>query len=106
MTQSVSSVGLNVKKLALGKLSDETVKEGYKYLKQIEAILNSAPKLVLTPAQRTMIEQLSSKFYTFIPHDFGRANIAKFIINSPERVKEKTDLIQSLVDINIVFKNS
>lgn len=35
------AVGFDPKKLPLGSLSDETVKEGYKYLREIEALLNS-----------------------------------------------------------------
>jgi hypothetical protein len=33
MVKQVSAVNYDIKKLPLGKLADETVKEGYKYLK-------------------------------------------------------------------------
>jgi hypothetical protein len=40
MEKAVVAVGFDPKKLPLGSLSDETVKEGYKYLREIEAVLN------------------------------------------------------------------
>jgi len=71
MEKSVVHVGYDPKKLPLDKLSDETVKQGYKYLCEIETILN-ASKSKLTPGQSSQLAQLSAKFYTYIPHNFGR----------------------------------
>jgi len=39
MEKAVADVGYDVKKLPLGQLSDDTVKEAYKYLREIEDIL-------------------------------------------------------------------
>jgi len=38
--QSVVQIGYDVKRLPLGQLSKETVLEGYKYLREIEKVLN------------------------------------------------------------------
>ena len=73
MEKSVSQAGYDVKKLPLGQLSEETVKEGYSYLRQIEAILNQIKKgKFKLSAKKAELSTLSGKFYTFIPHDFGR----------------------------------
>ena len=45
------------------------------------------------------LDVLSSRFYTFIPHNFGMAKMSQFVINTEEKLKEKLDLIQNLVDI-------
>ena len=39
--QTVIKAGYDVKKMPLGKLSESTIKEGYKYLSQIEDLLKS-----------------------------------------------------------------
>ena len=54
----------DVKKMPLGKLSKGQIAKGFDVLDDIEKELN---------ANRTAkLNELSSKFYTVIPHDFGR----------------------------------
>lgn len=91
--QSVVSIGYDIKRLPLGQLDKETVLEGYKYLREIEKVLSGKVKGDLA--------DLSSKFYTYIPHNFSMKHMSNFIINTLEKLKEKLDLIQNLVDINI-----
>lgn len=93
MEESVVKIGYDVKRLPLGELSSETVLKGYKILRNIE--------LCLAKKSKTSLEDLSSQFYTFIPHNFGMAKMSQFIINTPEKVKEKLELIQNLVDIQV-----
>ena len=85
MEKSVVASGYDPTKLPLGKLSDDTIKEGYKYLCQIEAILKAAKSL--TPSQKDLVSALSSKFYTFIPHNYGRDNMSKHIIDNMDKLK-------------------
>jgi poly [ADP-ribose] polymerase len=82
-----------VKRLPLGQLDRETVLEGYKYLSKIE--------LVLSGKDNGDLAELSSKFFTYIPHNFSMKNMSNFIIDTHAKLKEKLDLIQNLVDINI-----
>ena len=74
-----------MKRLPLGQLEKETVLEGYKYLSEIEKVLGGKAKGDLA--------ELSSKFYTYIPHNFSMKHMSNFIINTPEKLKEKLDLI-------------
>jgi poly [ADP-ribose] polymerase 2/3/4 len=67
--------------------------EGYKYLREIEKVLNKKAKGDLA--------DLSSKFYTFIPHDFGMKHMSNFTIKTHDMIKQKLDLIQNLIDIKI-----
>lgn len=52
--------------MPLGKISKMQIAKGFEVLEEIEDILKSE-KL-----NNKKINDLSSKFYTLIPHDFGR----------------------------------
>ena len=67
--------------------------EGYKYLREIEKVLNGKAKGDLA--------DLSSKFYTYIPHNFSMKHMSQFTIKTHEILKQKLDLIQNLIDIKI-----
>uniref|UniRef100_A0A7S3KSA1 Poly [ADP-ribose] polymerase n=1 Tax=Euplotes crassus TaxID=5936 RepID=A0A7S3KSA1_EUPCR len=93
--KSVVKIGLNVKKLPLGKLSEATLKEGYSYLKKIEN------ELAKKKSNSSKLSELSSEFYRHIPHDFGFKPMSQFIIKTQEMLKEKLGLVESLRDIKI-----
>jgi poly [ADP-ribose] polymerase len=92
----VIKIGFDVKRMPLGQLDKETVLEGYKYLREIEKVLNGKSKGDLA--------ELSSKFYTYIPHNFSMKHMSNFTIKTLEMLKEKIDLIQNLLDIKIAHK--
>ena len=72
---SVISVKVDVQKMPLGKLSKETVLKGYAILSNIEKELNGK-------SNAQVLANLSGDFYTNIPHNFGRMNMARFVIDS------------------------
>lgn len=90
---SMVSVKVDVKKMPLGELSKETVLEGYATLRSIEQ--------AITSGNRQQLELLSSRFYTVIPHNFGRQKLSLFLIHTMEQVREKYDLITNLLDIQV-----
>jgi poly [ADP-ribose] polymerase len=59
---------------------------------------------VLTGKGKGDISQLSSMFYTYIPHNFGMAHMSQFTINTIDKLKEKIALIENLSDIKIAHK--
>jgi poly [ADP-ribose] polymerase len=63
MNKQMAEIGYDAKKMPLGKLGKETITAGYKVLKNIENVLKKKEKGDL--------KDLSSEFYTLIPHDFG-----------------------------------
>jgi len=93
MEESVVKVGYDIKRMPLGELSKETVLKGYQILRDIEAVLEGKSKGNLS--------DLSSQFYTNIPHNFGMKHMSHFTINTQEKLKEKLDLITNLVDIQV-----
>lgn len=75
----------DVKKMPLGKLSKQQIARGFEALEKVEAALK-AP----TDSGRSL-EELSSHFYTVIPHNFGRSRPPP--INSPELLQAKKDML-------------
>ena len=109
MEKSIIKYGYDVNKLPLGKLSEETINEGYKYLSQIEVLLKSVGHNndscePLSSENMAKVFDLSSKFYTYIPHNFGFSKMANHAIDTLKKVEEKTDLVSSLSDMIKHFK--
>ena len=63
----MTSFKIDVKKMPLGKISRSGLAKGFEVLEDIENELKKS-----SPNNSTLTT-LSSKFYTLIPHDFGRA---------------------------------
>ncbi|XP_058144700.1 protein mono-ADP-ribosyltransferase PARP3-like [Dasypus novemcinctus] len=84
---------LDVKKMPLGKLSKQQIARGFEALEALEAAL-SAPA-----ASGRSLEELASRFYTVIPHNFGRSR--PFPIDTPELLQAKKDMLLVLADIEL-----
>ncbi|RUS25902.1 hypothetical protein BC938DRAFT_471484, partial [Jimgerdemannia flammicorona] len=91
------SLNYNTEKFPLGKLKKKTITDGYNALKELSLVLtDSQPS---EPSNKKEIERLSNLFYTVVPHDFGRQRPP--LINSPQALKEKLQLVESLAEIEI-----
>lgn len=64
MNNAMKEIGYDAKKLPLGKLAKTTIKAGYDVLKRISAAISNKKS-------RSHLEDLSSEFYSLIPHDIG-----------------------------------
>jgi poly [ADP-ribose] polymerase len=64
MNQQMKEIGYDINKMPLGKLGKDTINEAYKVLKDISEVISGKKKGDL--------KDLSSKFYTKIPHNIGR----------------------------------
>jgi poly [ADP-ribose] polymerase len=49
------------------------------------------------------LKKLSNDFYSTIPHNFGFAKMSNFIIDTEDKLKQKLDLISSLIDIKVAY---
>ncbi|KAK1354197.1 Poly [ADP-ribose] polymerase [Heracleum sosnowskyi] len=96
MKQQMMEIGYNANKLPLGKLSRSTVSEGYKVLKKIADVIGQS--------DRKKLEQLSGEFYTVIPHDFGFKKMREFVIDSPQKLKLKLEMVEALGEIVVATK--
>ncbi|CAH9054994.1 unnamed protein product [Cuscuta europaea] len=96
MKQQMMEIGYNADKLPLGKLSKSTISKGYNVLKRIAEVISNS--------NRTMLENLSSEFYTVIPHDFGYKKMRDFTIDTPQKLKRKLEMVESLGLIEVATK--
>ncbi|EFA80659.1 polyADP-ribosyltransferase [Heterostelium album PN500] len=93
MKKTMIEADYDLKKMPLGKLSKNQILKGYEVLKAIEE------KITKPSARGDTLVDLSSRFYTAIPHAFGMR--VPPVINSLFMVKEKMDMLTALADIEI-----
>eukprot|EP00916_Digyalum_oweni_P014610 GHVL01023971.1.p1 GENE.GHVL01023971.1~~GHVL01023971.1.p1 ORF type:complete len:547 (+),score=90.13 GHVL01023971.1:3-1643(+) len=98
MKMRMAEIGYDAEKMPLGKISKEMIKQGYEALKEIETELQKK-----SPKKSTLLE-LSSDFYTVVPHDFGFKRMAEFKIDTLAKLKDKLDMVSSLADIGLAAK--
>ncbi|CAF0727904.1 unnamed protein product [Didymodactylos carnosus] len=84
-------VQTDVKKMPLGKLSKTQIAKGFEILEELEKVIESKTK--------GNLDDISSKFYTAIPHDFGRTRPKP--INTREALQQKYDMLAVLADIEL-----
>lgn len=78
----------DVKKMPLGKLSKTQIAKGFEVLEELEKAVDSK--------NRAQIMSLSSKFYTVIPHDFGRK--VPPVMDTLETIRQKYDMLLVRID--------
>jgi poly [ADP-ribose] polymerase len=71
--------------MPLGKLSKLQIAKGFEILEQIEDVLKTAKPNI------SKLNELSGKFYTAIPHDFGRK--VPPAIKDQETLQSKYDML-------------
>ncbi|XP_067417268.1 protein mono-ADP-ribosyltransferase PARP3 [Emydura macquarii macquarii] len=91
--EAMQTMNIDVKKMPLGKLSKQQIAKGFEALEAIEMALQEQPP----PSKQ--LEELSSRFYTIIPHNFGRARPPA--ISTQEIVQAKKDMLLVLADIEL-----
>jgi poly [ADP-ribose] polymerase 2/3/4 len=89
---ALKTFDLDVKKMPLGKISKTQIAKGFEVLEEIEQELNGKTNFV-------KICELSSKFYTIIPQDFGRLRPPP--ITSAVMLQQKYDMLTVLGDIEL-----
>ncbi|KAI3883815.1 hypothetical protein MKW92_052927 [Papaver armeniacum] len=97
MQQQMVEIGYNAEKLPLGKLSKSTILKGYNVLKEIS-------EAITAKRDRQTLEQLTGAFYSVIPHDFGFRKMREFIIDTPQLLKKKIEMVEALGEIELATK--
>ncbi|XP_042351554.1 protein mono-ADP-ribosyltransferase PARP3 [Plectropomus leopardus] len=90
--EAMECMNLDIKKMPLGKLSKVQIAKGFEVLEEIEAALNQK-------SRNSRLEELSSKFFTTIPHNFGRNRPPT--IDNKEIVEKKKEMLMVLADIEL-----
>jgi len=89
---AMASFDIDVKKMPLGQISKSQVAKGYKVLEDLDDALKNNKGA-------TVINQISSQFYTVIPHSFGRRVPPP--ISTAELLHKKVEMLNVLNDIEI-----
>ena len=95
------SQNYNFNKLPLGKLAKSTLEKGYLALKDLGEVIQD-PSLAQKHYNGTLnavLSDLSSNYYTIIPHDFGRQRPTP--ITDESKLQVELDLIDSLGNMQI-----
>lgn len=90
---AMTLMNLDVKKMPLGKLSKQQIARGFEALEALEEAMKNPT------GDSQSLEELSSCFYTVIPHNFGRSRPPP--INSPDILQAKKDMLLVLADIEL-----
>ena len=99
MSQEMVKIGYDSDKIPLGQISSEVIKKGYQYLNQLEKIIDNKNTNKINTKE---IYDLSSQYFSITPHNFGMNHMHKFVINTPERIQEEHELLDSIKNIKIV----
>lgn len=86
---------IDPERMPLGKLSKEQIKKGFVVLEKIKSEMEGKNN-------KNTLSDLSSQFWSIIPHSFGRK--IPPIISSHEFLQQKIDLLNVLSDIEIAQK--
>ncbi|KAF9110161.1 Poly [ADP-ribose] polymerase 2 [Mortierella sp. AM989] len=97
MNRQMKELDYDADKMPLGKLAKSTILHGYEVLKKISEVLNK-------PGIKNSgeLSELSSEFYTVIPHSFGMRKPP--IINDAVTLKKKLEMLEALGEIEIAQK--
>jgi poly [ADP-ribose] polymerase len=90
---AMASFDIDVKKMPLGQLSKSQVEKGFEVLEELEDAIKAK--------KAKQVEQVTSRFYTVIPHAFGRR--VPPLIDSLELLQKKFDMLNVLGDIEIAI---
>lgn len=93
--EAMECMNLDIKKMPLGKLSKSQISKGFEVLEEIEDAINKKKR-------GATLEELSSKFFTTVPHNFGRNRPP--VIDTSEIVEKKKEMLLVLADIEIAQK--
>ncbi|KAI9371850.1 poly polymerase catalytic domain-containing protein [Aspergillus egyptiacus] len=101
---TMAQMSYDVKKLPLGKLSKRTLQTGFETLKEL-AELAATPSLAASRYNmplRPALEQLSNRYFTTIPHIFGRNRPP--VLDNEAYIKKEVELLEALTDMEVANK--
>ncbi|KAJ5781100.1 hypothetical protein N7457_006260 [Penicillium paradoxum] len=99
--ETLAAMAYDANKMPLGKLSDRTLKNGFLVLKEISEVM-ATPTLAQQRYGQThhaAIESLSNRYYSLIPHVFGRNRPPTLSTNA--LIKREVDLLEALTDMDV-----
>uniref|UniRef100_A0A671XEC3 Poly [ADP-ribose] polymerase n=1 Tax=Sparus aurata TaxID=8175 RepID=A0A671XEC3_SPAAU len=85
---------IDLQKMPLGKLSKRQIQSAY-------ALLTEVQQVSIRHAPDSQILDLSNRFYTLIPHDFGMKKPP--LLNNLDYIQAKVQMLDNLLDIEVAY---
>lgn len=97
----LEQIGYNANKLPLGKLSKATLKTGFEHLHELASLIKhpSLAQNKYNTSQKEAIEDFSNKYYSTIPHEFGRNRPPA--IDNNELLRSEIAMLDTLTDMEV-----
>ncbi|XP_039604229.1 poly [ADP-ribose] polymerase 1 [Polypterus senegalus] len=94
MKKAMVEFEIDLLKMPLGKLSKRQIQSAY-------SILNEVQQTVSTGGTESQVLDLSNRFYTLIPHDFGMKKPP--LLNNLDYIQAKVQMLDNLLDIEVAY---
>uniref|UniRef100_A0A9J8B1P1 Poly [ADP-ribose] polymerase n=1 Tax=Cyprinus carpio carpio TaxID=630221 RepID=A0A9J8B1P1_CYPCA len=82
---------IDLQKMPLGKLSKRQIQSAYSLLSEVQQV----------GSKKAQILDLSNRFYTLIPHDFGMKKPP--LLNNMDYIQQKVQMLDNLLDIEVAY---
>ncbi|XP_004641229.1 poly [ADP-ribose] polymerase 1 [Octodon degus] len=94
MKKAMVEYEIDLQKMPLGKLSKRQIQAAYAILSDVQQVLSQG-------SSDSQILDLSNRFYTLIPHDFGMKKPP--LLNNADSVQAKVEMLDNLLDIEVAY---
>ncbi|CAL8393165.1 unnamed protein product [Arctogadus glacialis] len=94
MKKAMVEFEIDLQKMPLGKLSKRQIQSAY-------ALLSEVQQAVTDSSAESQILDLSNRFYTLIPHDFGMKKPP--LLSNLDYVQSKVQMLDNLLDIEVAY---
>ncbi|XP_030051590.1 poly [ADP-ribose] polymerase 1 isoform X2 [Microcaecilia unicolor] len=94
MKKAMVEFEIDLQKMPLGKLSKRQIQSAYSILSKVQQAVSSS-------ASEPQILDLSNRFYTLIPHNFGMKKPP--LLNNLEYIQAKVQMLDNLLDIEVAY---
>ncbi|KAM8832738.1 poly [ADP-ribose] polymerase 1 [Spinachia spinachia] len=94
MKKAMVEFEIDLQKMPLGKLSKRQIQSAYSLLTEVQQAVSD------TQAEAHILD-LSNRFYTLIPHDFGMKKPP--LLNSLDYIQAKVQMLDNLLDIEVAY---
>uniref|UniRef100_A0A452F3P4 Poly [ADP-ribose] polymerase n=1 Tax=Capra hircus TaxID=9925 RepID=A0A452F3P4_CAPHI len=94
MKKAMVEYEIDLQKMPLGKLSKRQIQAAYSILSEVQQALSQGNS-------DSHILDLSNRFYTLIPHDFGMKKPP--LLNNANSVQAKVEMLDNLLDIEVAY---
>ncbi|KAK2490421.1 hypothetical protein MC885_019038 [Smutsia gigantea] len=94
MKKAMVEYETDLQKMPLGKLSKRQIQAVYSILSEVQHVVSQG-------SSDSQILDLSNRFYTLIPHDFGMKKPP--LLNNTDSVQAKVEMLDNLLDIEVAY---